>query len=109
MKFNIEGDSSDNSNTHLSINENNPFTLIASYKEKNYIFMNKPIAMNCGQVEIVEIRRKFDEKKNTLIFKYLIVGKDYLYEKKNRPLEELGEIEDFAVNIAYNFFTLELV
>ena len=103
MKFNIEGDSSDNSNTHLSIADN-PFTLIASNQEKNYIFMNRPFSMNDNQIEIAEIRRKLDEKKNILIFKYLIVGKVYLYEEIK---EEYVNPQDLLFNLNYNYFTVE--
>lgn len=103
MKFNIEGDSSDNSNTHLSVNDN-PFALIASYQEKNYIFMNKPFGMNDNQIEIAEIRRKLDEKKNILKFKYLIVGKVYLYEDIK---EENVNSGDLLINLNYNYFTVE--
>ena len=110
MKLNIEGDSSDNSNIHLSVNEKNPLLLIAPYNDKNnieipnekYGLFKKTKLPNLGHlqdVELAEINRKLDEKKKILITKYIVVGKSFVDELDIN----IGSKEISTVYV-YNFF-----
>ena len=84
MKLNLKGDSLNNSNKNLYLDENDTaISLIAPYKEDNYTEINKGgyLLKNIGLMQgypyrfrICEINRIYDEKNNIFIAKYIAIG-----------------------------------
>ena len=107
MKLNIEGDSLDNSNTHLSINEKYPLSLIAPYNDKNnieipnekYGLFKQTKVPHSQNIELAEINRKLDEQKKTLIIKYLVVGKIFADD-----LDIIIDNKELSTVYVYNYF-----
>ena len=80
MKLNLKGDSSNNSNKNLSLDENNTISLIAPFKEDNtseigneYLLKNIIIGYP-HSFRLSEINRLYDKKNNIFIAKYIAIG-----------------------------------